>query len=308
VKSKLVFQLPPLKKDITNSFAMKTECPICYNSSKKIAQKDNLELYKCNSCFHIFAIVPDEKRENYNDDYFQKTHKNWFSNPDYKLYNAICKTIKKYIRNQEIQLLDAGCGTGTFLRYIAKITPESKLYGIDLISNEAPNIKFIKGDILTEKIDIKFNVICSQMVIEHIDSPRLFIERLKDLLKPNGILILTSINDNSLMYWIARITNKLGMHILYNRIYSAHHVQYYTTHSLRVLIEMQGFEILSQKKYNYSLASVDYPESSYIVNKIYKLIVWSVFLLSKFFNAEINQMIICRKPVESERKNEKDSF
>jgi 2-polyprenyl-3-methyl-5-hydroxy-6-metoxy-1,4-benzoquinol methylase len=274
---------------------MKKECPICHDSVKIILLNKSLNLYKCDPCLHTFSVIPKEKQESYNDDYFQKTHKNWMTNPNYPLFDFIYNESIKLSGNKQIRSLDVGCGNGDFLKYISAKDPALKLSGIDLIDNKHPNIHFIKGDFLKEKIEGKFNNIVTLATVEHVDDPHLFIQKINSLLEPDGVLFITTINDGCLLHQIARVLNKIGLHASFKRIYSSHHLQHYTNQSLKKLMEMNGFSVIIKKNHNYPLKAVDLPESNFFIGKTYKLLVGIFFQLPKSFGDGILQTIVCKK-------------
>ena len=273
---------------------MAIQCPIC-NNNRTILTESRLNLYRCNSCFHAFTLISKEKQETYSEDYFLKKHKNWFSNPDRRLFDFIYAKLLKFLEKRQIRLLDVGCGKGTFLRYVAKKNPAAKLFGIDLVDNQCPGIHFIKGDFLEEKIEGKFNVICSLVTIEHVNAPHLFVKTINDLLEAGGLVFIMTINSNGLIYRLARLLNKVGIHIVYDRLYSSHHLNHYTNQSLRKLMQLNGFDVLLQKNHNYSMRAVDVPEGNFLIEKICKFSVWLVFLISSIFKCEYLQTIVCRK-------------
>jgi len=269
-------------------------CPIC-RSSKTIKEENRLNIYECNSCSHVFTAIQKEKQEKYNEEYFLEIHKNWFNNPDYEMFGFIYIKSLKLLGNKQIQLLDVGCGKGNFLKYIRAKNSAARLFGIDLISNQYPGIRFIRGDFLEKKIKSKFNVICSLAVIEHIDNPYLFVRKLNDSLKPGGFLFIMTINNNSLLYRISRLLNKARIHTAHDRLYSYHHVHHYTNQSLKTLMEMNGFDVLLQKNYNRPMRAVDVPGNNFLIEKIYKFLVWTIFLLSDVFGYGMDQIIVCKK-------------
>ena len=140
---------------------MKVHCSICQNSNAVIPQDSYLSLYKCCSCVHTFKDAPKEEKEQYSQDYYLETHKNWFNNANHQLFEFINKKIKKEKGKRNIRLLDVGCGNGNFLKYLKKKNSTIELYGIDLSYNQYLGINFIKGDILNDKIEMKFDIICS---------------------------------------------------------------------------------------------------------------------------------------------------
>lgn len=48
----------------------------------------------------------------------------------------------------------------------------------------------------------KFDVVCALEIIEHVASPELFVETLSQLLKPNGVIILSTMNRTALSYFL----------------------------------------------------------------------------------------------------------
>ncbi|MFH1540238.1 MAG: class I SAM-dependent methyltransferase [Elusimicrobiota bacterium] len=277
---------------------MAIQCPICRDNSKTILMESRLNIYRCNSCLHTFTDIPKERQEKYDDDYFLKTHKAWFNNPNYELFKFIHKKLLKLLVKEDACLLDIGCGKGDFLKYILEKNSRAKLFGIDLVFNQHPGIHFIKGsfyDLKKEDFGTGINVICGLAVIEHVDDPHLFVQKLNSLLELGGLLFIMTVNNNSLIYRIARFLNRVGMHAAYDRLYSFHHLQHFTNQSLNTLLRMNGFEILLHKNHNYPMKAVDVPESNFLIEKVYKLFVWLIFLLSSVFGCGIYQTIICRK-------------
>lgn len=272
----------------------KVRCHVCQNDEAIVLKDNRISLYECKDCSHYFTEIPYEKKEQYNDDYFLETHKNWFNNPDYRFYNFAYATIQGLVDKKCFKLIDIGCGKGDFLKYLRKINPDIELYGIDLIDNRHAGINFIKGDILSNSVECKFDAICSLQVIEHIDKPNLFIEKIKEVLLPQGVMFIVTINNNSLLYRIARFLDKIGVHLAYNRLYSCHHLGHYTNRSLKTLMELNGFEVIKQKNHNYPLSAVDIPERYFIKKRIHLFAVGIIFYLSSLFGNGTLQTAICR--------------
>jgi 2-polyprenyl-3-methyl-5-hydroxy-6-metoxy-1,4-benzoquinol methylase len=104
---------------------------------------------------------------------------------------------KKWIKGNN--LLDCGCGRGRLLDLIGSdynytgIDMDPAL--IDYLSNKYPKSNFIKGDlnkILELVPDEKYDTIILAALIEHVSQPISLILNLRKLLKPNGIIIITT--------------------------------------------------------------------------------------------------------------------
>lgn len=108
----------------------------------------------------------------------------------------------KYIQNGQT-VLDVGAGVGRFGRYL----PETEYLGIELSDHavtkaQQDGVNVIKKDLFelaNEKAEF-FDVVASFQVIEHIPNPKEFIEAMKNLLKPGGVLILATPNNDSKLF------------------------------------------------------------------------------------------------------------
>lgn len=270
------------------------ECRVCKQGNNIRLLEKRLSLYKCASCCHTFTLNPEEN-EIYDDAYY-KAHKNWFENPDYNLFSFIHNEIERLNRFREKSILDIGCGKGNFLKYIADRNPDVKLTGIDFTLNHDLRINFIKGDFIKIKIEAKFNTICSLAVIEHVEDPNLFVQKINKLLLPNGIIFIMTVNNNSLIYRIARILNRVGIRVAHDRLYSHHHLQHFTNQSLKTLLQRNGFVILSQINHNSPLKAVDLPETHYFIKRIFQIGVGIIYTTSILLGMETLQTVICEKP------------
>ena len=116
----------------------------------------------------------------------------------YPLYMRIRKKLKKtlfipnYIKNGKI--LEIGCSYGDYLFQLKKIGWDVK--GIELSKNAVDhgtnklNLDVSKIDIQDFESEEKFDIIYLRMVLEHVESPKLVLEKCYSLLKPHGRLVL----------------------------------------------------------------------------------------------------------------------
>lgn len=263
-------------------------CPICGNDIT-----DFHEIVRCPSCSHVFTSKP-ETYNLYSHDYYSLTHKKWFNNPNKRLFSFICQKIKH--KGGSFNLLDVGCGNGDFLEYAIRQYPHARLTGIDFKLNVSDRIQYICGDFMTTQFDAQFDVIVSLAVIEHLSNPREFMSKITDTLCDGGLLIITTVNNDSLCYIIARMLNRIGLRTPYKRLYNKHHLQHYTNASLRKLIKaFKRFVLIKQINHNYSLNSVDVPATNIAVRWFYLCMTGLIFGISGLFGAGILQTVVYRK-------------
>lgn len=118
----------------------------------------------------------------------------WFLNL-YGFNNT--ETFKNYLSNKKI-ILDAGCGLGYKSEWIAKLSPQSLVIGMDYSDvvyknserfKNISNLKFIRGDIAnTGIIENSVDFIYCDQVLMHTECPEETFSHLKNLLIPLGEL------------------------------------------------------------------------------------------------------------------------
>lgn len=265
------------------------KCPICDTDSEVFDKK--MHLYQCKECLHTFTKAPKEMQEKYEGDYFEEDHKNWFDNPNYKLFRNIEKYISKI---EKANLLDVGCGKGDFLIWLQDRHPDWKLTGIDLASNSHNKIKFITGDIFNIQFDEKFNVLTCFAMVEHLEKIKPFIQKMEKLLDKDGIFIVNTFNADSMIFSLSRMLKSIGIRVAFDRLYSHHHLQHYSRKSIRKILTLWGFDIIEHRCHNYPLKAVDVPKAGKLVKNMYKAAVGAIFLLSEPLGMGIEHTIICK--------------
>jgi 2-polyprenyl-3-methyl-5-hydroxy-6-metoxy-1,4-benzoquinol methylase len=275
---------------------MNSNCPICKSDNTFLKNK-RMSLHTCNNCNHTFTVIDRVEEEKYEADYYLKAHKNWFDNPDFELFENVFVASSTILGEDKIKLADVGCGQGSFLKHLQKkyVNKDLELNGIDIIENSHPGIKFESGDFLEMDFKEGYNIITSFMVIEHVIDPHVFIKKMVESLALNGVIVVNTINNGSLIYRVARLMNSLGFPTAHDRLYNHHHLQHYTNKSLTTLLEMEGVDVVKIKNHNYKLKAVDVPSRNPIAIGFYKLMVLGMFIVSKPLNLGHHQTLYCKK-------------
>ena len=125
--------------------------------------------------------------------------------------------LNLYIERAEIkngqEVLDLGCGWGSFSLYAAKKYPNTNITAIsnssdqiNYIKNEAQkrgllNINAIRMDVNNLDLDKKFDRIVSIEMFEHLRNYKLILNSLNNLLKPDGKLFIHIFCHKKLTYF-----------------------------------------------------------------------------------------------------------
>ncbi|MFK5983235.1 MAG: class I SAM-dependent methyltransferase [Flavobacteriaceae bacterium] len=125
---------------------------------------------------------------------------------DFDLHNDSFDLFCELIENKNASVLEIGCGPGNITKYILNKRPDIKLLGIDIAPNMIQLAK--KNNPLTIfkvmdcknilDINLKFDAILCGFTLPYLTKQKvlLLIENASVLLKPNGILYLSTMEDS----------------------------------------------------------------------------------------------------------------
>ena len=191
------------------------ECPICKHSKftnylicdDHSVSGESFALVKCDNCALVFTNPrPDNASLS---SYYQSDQYISHTDKGNSLINFVYKIVRKYTISQKVKLvtrlnngtgnlLDFGCGTGDFIKAANKKGWHSYGYEPDKQANKLASEK--NPERILEKIentDKTFDIITAWHVIEHVSDLSNTIKILKQVLKPNGHLIIALPNHHS---------------------------------------------------------------------------------------------------------------
>lgn len=138
---------------------------------------------------------------NKSKDFWDKASKNYDQTEERFefIHNKSRQNTKKYLNADHI-ILDYGCGTGTssceFAKHVKEvqaidISPKMvKLAQNKAIAYKVENIKFLEMDIFDETFEKEsFDTILAFNMLHTVPNPLKVIERIQELLKPDGLFI-----------------------------------------------------------------------------------------------------------------------
>ena len=286
----------PLKQN-QNEFLMQKKnlsCTICNSSTRLETKYEFWDVFRCTYCSHAFSANITKSIENiYDENYFEK---NWFLYPNFKLFKTIDKTIRREF-GPEARIHDLGCGNGNLLQYLYQ-KGYRNLYGSDIVSCLIPNleelINFQQTDALKIKDKEAYDVVISIANIEHLSDINSYMVKLREILVPEGLAIIYTINESALIYTIAKIMRKFGIGFAAKQLFDPHHINHLNKRSLTQLAKKHGFEIISLQTLNYPLKSTDVFLQSPLMRILVLTGIFFTNLASSLLKSEISQLLFIR--------------
>jgi SAM-dependent methyltransferase len=245
------------------------ECNICGTSVLGTVdlrfQKDDYDILRCSSCGTLFrAELPDpaELREIYGPAYFSDSagathgqgYADYLSEEENHRANAVPR-LKLIERHQPPgRLLDVGCAAGFFMDEGrqrgwrvegVELSPEMAGHASEALRLHVHALPFQELEVPPGELD----AITMWDYIEHSTDPRGDLERSGELLRPGGVLAVSTGDAGSV---VARLSGR-RWHLLTPR----HHNFFFTRGSLEQAFRTAGFDVL-RVEYASSLYSVHY--------------------------------------------------
>lgn len=180
----------------------KTPCPACRTESiVEIGRKNEYLIRRCSSCKTFFTKVEDEDKE------IKDLYDHYYDNADFELRPAVKLSLEKVFHSfeefrQTGRLLDIGFGEGALLRvaaehdwrcYGTELSPQALKYGANqgwTVSSDALNDPAFQTE--------GFDVVTLIELIEHVPNPDYFLQTAFSMLRPGGLLYLTTPNIQSI--------------------------------------------------------------------------------------------------------------
>lgn len=228
---------------------MNPSCNICSGKAHFTFEKNQYKLYRCEDCEHIFVYptpTSEEIEAVYRKSYFQKSEgEGGLGYADYDGDKAgLASTFDKYLAkmgNLESgkKILDVGCATGSFLDRAKE--KGFKTYGVEISEfgaqeSNSRGHETIRGTIEDMSGANRFDVVTMWDVFEHMTDPARALTCAHQLLTPNGLIAINTIDSSSVP---AKILGKR-----WHLVVPPEHLQYYSSASLRKILEDNGFEVL----------------------------------------------------------------
>lgn len=237
-------------------------CPVCSsNKFKTLEQYTHAHLVKCSSCEMVFSNQQPEQSElaNFYSDGYDLTR--YYSPITERRYLEILEEFESFRKTGK--LLDIGCGFGFFLETANEKNWETT--GVE-ISNTAvkactsKGLRMHHGALETAHFqNNEFDVIVLIETIEHVLQPEKLITEIHRILRPGGLVYLSTPNFNAL--------NRYRLKGQYDIVQYPLHLSYFTPRTLKKFFEENGFS--TQKITSTGISKTRYKTSTGQSNQEY---------------------------------------
>lgn len=176
----------------------------------------------------------------------------WDSPATTPAHHYLFPTVRKWLKGAGARsVLDLGCGNGALTSAFAREGLE--MTGVDvsesglaIAARSFPDIPFLAADMdrpLPVELHRRFDAVVAVEVIEHLLLPRQLFARVKEALRPGGVLIVTTPYHGFLKNLAIALTNSFDAHTHPLRDYG--HVKFFSRETLCQLFVEQGLAIES---------------------------------------------------------------
>ena len=244
-------------------FSTSSACNLCGSSGphRIVLRKDNdprrsgaVTLYRCHACGGVsLSSIPesfDDELYSYYEDHLKRPPSSLYPELTNSRYVALLERWKHIVTGR--RLLDVGCGTGGFIKAAVENGWEAR--GIDLAESAikigcSHRLPVSRCDFFSDDFELdSYDIITMFEFIEHVPNPGKFLQRAKELLKPGGLLYVTTPNFNS----IDRFVMGSAWDVIHHE-----HLSYFTPGTLAQLVsKTTEFEILETHAKNISTATL----------------------------------------------------
>lgn len=224
-------------------------CAVCGNTaSARLLQKFELWISRCERCGFVFAnprLPGEEIWKRYSPTYFRDEYLPTLGvrdgHYDLTFFDRRHEPMLRLISRQVApagRLLEVGAGAGFFGKAAERagwrvsgieVSPEAVAFarerlGLDVRSEAAEQMSFPPAS---------FDAAVMFDVIEHLLDPRRALEAVREVLRPGGLLVVTTPNIHAL--------SRLGLGRQWAVLSPAEHLSYFSEATLRPLLERTGF-------------------------------------------------------------------
>lgn len=167
------------------------QCNLCdapgtYEGAKEVGRvrsnvrrflDESFTVWRCTNCGSLHSLEDIDYAEYYRDYPMQAQPLDFVAR---RFFSQRLRQLQAAGVGKNSRILDYGCGNGTFVRFLRE-RGYDKAEGYDPYSTTFGDPKVLSD---------RFDVVTSQDVIEHVPDPRAYLEELRAMVKPRGLLAI----------------------------------------------------------------------------------------------------------------------
>jgi 2-polyprenyl-3-methyl-5-hydroxy-6-metoxy-1,4-benzoquinol methylase len=222
------------------------ENEICQHEKYAIvSQARNAKIGKCRRCGLVFVAEKDfaESDKNYQNYYAGETASRFGKKTEVVVkFFRFLRAIKMFfLQYGADSILDIGSGRGWMLYFLKKYFRYKVAIGTQIsdaaynFSKDKLKLEIYHQDLLAIKWHKNFDLITLWHVLEHVESPEAYLQKIRELLKKNGHLVVEVPNYDS---WTSVLTKEYWL-----ALDLKHHRTFFTPETLELLLKKYNFKI-----------------------------------------------------------------
>lgn len=204
-------------------------------------------------------------------------------------YSGIRAEMLHYVPEKATCILEVGCGEGNFGASLKK--EGVTVWGVEYSAEEAAVAgakldRVLSGDILMNMDQLPenyFDVIVCNDVLEHLTDPYTVLEKFKDKLKPDGVVI-SSIPNIRFFRTLFDFVVRKNWDYTDNGIMDKTHYRFFTVNSIRKMYETLGYKVLRHEGIN--------------ATKSIKPLLWNLLSFGMFWDIKYLQFATVATPLK----------
>jgi 2-polyprenyl-3-methyl-5-hydroxy-6-metoxy-1,4-benzoquinol methylase len=223
-------------------------CPACGGGSVSLLNTQlSAQLYHCIDCHlafcHPFPQVASSSASDHSilteESYTTQAIASWQSRQSLFVQTAQHRHayFSQLLQRSSYRLLEIGCGIAGTADELKRLSVDYTGIDIDprmVAAAQERGCKVSTCDLFDLDVTQKFDVVMFSQVLEHITAPRQFLERVKQLLTDDGIVVCDVPNHHALAGWPSKIK---GSKSRFGAIELPHHAIAYNARSIRQLFQ-----------------------------------------------------------------------